>query len=107
MRTIKNWFRKLIFNLIKEDILALIPSNPPVSEYVNLEWVDTPPVISSRPKASKVVFTEHPAHENHYLVTYSEGTKSKRNRKECIKVPAGVAPEALEEYLLGLPEAYL
>ncbi len=100
----KNWIRRLLFDLLKEDIQALIDQSKP--EIKKSEWeVLTEPLIIDRPRASSVVWQDHKGRPGHLLVKYATGPRG-QHKKVCIKAPEQF-PENMTEWLLARPEAFI
>lgn len=94
----KSWIRRLLFNLLREDIEALI--NKPKE----LEWVA--PLIE-KPKSDKVIsYIPHKSLPGKLLVTYEHPYGK---MVECVGAPSeeDLRGKSMEEYLLALPHAHL
>lgn len=100
MNIIKAWIRRLIFNLIREEIELLILN----TKAPKLQWEVAPKL--EKPKSEGVIsWAPHPSLPGKLLVVYSHPTGRMR---ECVEKPKeDLAPEAMTEYLLSLPEAHL
>lgn len=101
IRKLREWARRLIFNLIKEDIQALLDQSKAPEK---LEW--TKPLIDF-PKATKVIsWQAHPSLPDRLLVVYER--PDGRRMKETVKPQQeGDSWRPMDEYLLSLPQARL
>ncbi len=101
VKKLREWARRLIFNLIKDDIQSLIYQGaPPKTKWEVLEK----PMIIERPRASNVVFKPHRTLENHLEVKFD----TDRGIKKCaIKAPEGLSQEETRDWLLKHPQSYI
>lgn len=105
IRKVRNWFRRTLFNLLKDDIRGLIIQevchlDPPTSVKEGT-WVVNAKLLE-RPRAQDVRWAPHRTIENSLDVRYLGASTTK---KSCIPCP----PEGtdIRQYLLGRPEALL
>ena len=106
MKKLKMWLKRILFNLMKDDIRGLI-----IQEVCHLDpptttkngWQVVAPQLLNRPKAQDVSWDTHRGVANYLEVKYKVGAKVVK--KSCVPLP----PEGVDirEYLLGRPEALL
>ena len=106
MSKLKAWIKRLLFNLLKDDIRGLIIQevchlDPPTTAKEGAWTVNTK--LIERLKADDVRFGPHRTIPNNLEVHYYCGAKTK---KSCVPCPPKEV-EDIKEYLLQRPEAYL
>lgn len=105
VKKLRNWIRRLIFDLLRDDIKGLIVQevchlDPPTT--TKGSWEIKAPTLLERPKAQDCTYGTHRSIPNSLEVHYFSGLHKK---KACIPCP----PEGtdIKSYLLARPEANL
>lgn len=104
LNKLKNWARRLIWSLIKEEVEALLPKGAPNP----LEGWQVNTTLLEKPRYRDCFFQPHRTIEGYLEVRYFNDPK--HPKKAGIKYPQhmdGASPEELKEYLLRLPEAVI
>ncbi len=98
---LRNWFRRLLFNLIREEIELLIMERLAPAPKVKEGWT----TLVDIPKSNKVLsWRPHPSLPNQLLVVYER--PDGRKMKECVP-HIDLKDQTMEEYLLSVPHARL
>ena len=100
---LKNWIRRLLFNLIREEIDLLITERmaPAPKE---LGWDIKIPLEA--PRSEEIIsWQAHPSLSDKLLVVYRR--PDGRKMKECVPLKPPEDSRRMEEYLLSLPHAKL